>query len=103
MHEQEQLPPEEGFLLYLLQFAIDEWGPQNVSLSFPTTWNGLSQAPPRDIQCDYTTESVVTLAIACGRHHIQYHTLVDGDSPGFFSQEWNLNLFAFDVSCLGYR
>ena len=82
MDEQELLPEDEGFLLYLLQFAIVEWGPQNVRLSLPATWIGLS--PPKDIHCDFTTESVVTLTIACGQHHIQYHTLVGSDIPGFF-------------------
>lgn len=81
--DEKNLYDEEAFLLYLLQFAIDEWGPQNVSLQHPSSFNSLSI--PRDIRCDPSTESVVTLTIDCGTHRMRYHTLAVCDVSGFFT------------------
>lgn len=78
----QELPPEEGFLLMLLQFAVDEWGLQKVSLQCPAHWNG--RLVPEGIRGEFTTAAVLTLKIDCGSHYLTYHTLLGSEIPGFF-------------------
>lgn len=81
--DEAQVYPEEAFLLYLLRFAVEEWGLQSVSLKCPASWN--RQSVPSQIRCEFSTEAVVTLTIDCGTHHLRYHTLPSSDLPGFFA------------------
>ncbi|MBY0552687.1 MAG: hypothetical protein K2W95_35720 [Candidatus Obscuribacterales bacterium] len=78
-----ELHPEDGFLLTLLKFAIEEWGSQNVSLQCPAHWN--MHLAHTGIRCEFTTEAVITLKIDCGTHSVTYCTLPSSCTPGFFA------------------